>query len=168
MYHHFEVLSERTKEYRRFNVTGTLLTALLHPPNNDTDSVSPNPPNSDTDPGSLNSPDTDTDPWSLHPPSNTDTDTARLNHPSNTDTDPGSLTPPSNTSTNPVNHFLASVNELFQYALQNFSDSVMVGITILNEVNTQDKAIGFSFRRKDQISGDVIWSVFEKVSQSNS
>jgi hypothetical protein len=43
----------------------------------------------------------------------------------------------------------------------------MVGITIQNEVNQNDKAIGISFRRKDQLSGDVIWSVFEKVSQSN-
>jgi hypothetical protein len=65
-----------------------------------------------------------------------------------------------------MTHFLTSVNELFQYALQNLNDSDMVGITIRNEVNQQDKAIGFTFRRKDQISGDVIWSVFEQVSQS--
>ena len=39
----------------------------------------------------------------------------------------------------------------------------MVGITIQNEVNQNDKAIGISFRRKDQLSGDVIWSVLEKV-----
>jgi uncharacterized lipoprotein YajG len=66
-------------------------------------------------------------------------------------------------------HFLTSVNELFQNALQNLNDSDMVGITIRNEVNQQEKAIGFSFifRRKDQTSGNVIWSVFEKVSQSN-
>ena len=44
----------------------------------------------------------------------------------------------------------------------------MVGITIRNEVNQTDKPIGFSFRRKDQISSDVIWGVFDKVSQSNS
>ena len=31
----------------------------------------------------------------------------------------------------------------------------------------QDRAIGISFRRRDQITGDVIWSVFEKVAQSN-
>jgi len=43
----------------------------------------------------------------------------------------------------------------------------MVGLTIRNEVNVQDKAIGISFRRKDQLSEDVIWSVFEKVAQSN-
>jgi hypothetical protein len=43
----------------------------------------------------------------------------------------------------------------------------MVGITIINEVNVQDKIIGISFRRKVQINSDVIWSVFEKVAQSN-
>jgi hypothetical protein len=43
----------------------------------------------------------------------------------------------------------------------------MVGITINNEENVQDKAIGISFRRKDQITPDVIWSVFGKVVQSN-
>jgi len=43
----------------------------------------------------------------------------------------------------------------------------MVGITIQNHVNQNDKPIGISFRRKDQLSGEVIWSVFEKVSQAN-
>jgi len=43
----------------------------------------------------------------------------------------------------------------------------MVGITRHNEVNLSDKPIGFSFRRKDQVSSDVIWSVCDKVSQSN-
>jgi hypothetical protein len=43
----------------------------------------------------------------------------------------------------------------------------MSGLTIRNEFNAQDKAIGISFRRKDQISEDDIWSVFEKVGQSN-
>ena len=44
----------------------------------------------------------------------------------------------------------------------------MVGITIQNCVNQNDKPIGMKLRRKDQVSGDVIWSVFERVSQSNS
>ena len=43
-----------------------------------------------------------------------------------------------------------------------------MGITIQNQVNQNDIPIGISFRRKDQLSGDVLWSVFEKVSQSNS
>ena len=64
-----------------------------------------------------------------------------------------------------MSHFLASVSDLFEYALQNSDDSNMVGITISNEVNVNDKAIGL--RRKDQITPDVIWSVFGKVAQSN-
>ena len=31
----------------------------------------------------------------------------------------------------------------------------------------QDKAIAISFRRKDQVSEEVIWSVFNKVAESN-
>ena len=41
-------------------------------------------------------------------------------------------------------------------------------ITIQNQVNQTDKPIRISFRRKDQLSGDVIWRVLERVSQSNS
>jgi hypothetical protein len=68
---------------------------------------------------------------------------------------------------NPINHFMNSLNELFAYALQNVAPNDMVGISIRNEENQTDKAIELSFRRKDQISGDVVWSVFEKVTQSN-
>ena len=74
---------------------------------------------------------------------------------------------PSN-NVDPVNHFLASLDELFEHKLQNVSDSDMVGMTIHNQVNQSDKPNGISFSRKDQLSGDVIWSVFEKLSQSNS
>jgi len=44
------------------------------------------------------------------------------------------------------------------------SDSDMVGITIQNQVNQNGKPIGIGFRREDVLSGDVIWSVFEKAS----
>jgi len=64
-----------------------------------------------------------------------------------------------------MSHFLDSVTELFEHALRDLEDSDMVGITISNEAEV--KAIGISFKRKDQITGDVIWSVFEKVAQSN-
>ena len=67
--------------------------------------------------------------------------------------------------TDPVSYFLASVNDLLQPALQNASDSDMVGITIQNEINQNKKPIGVSFRRKDQLSVEVIWSVFEIGSQ---
>jgi hypothetical protein len=47
--------------------------------------------------------------------------------------------------------------------------SVMVGMDIHHESSEgqKDKPIGFSFRRKDQLSPEVIWRLFE-VAQSNS
>jgi hypothetical protein len=78
------------------------------------------------------------------------------------------LNPPSDVDLNPIDHFLASINDVFDHALQDVQDSDMVGIALRNEVNQSDKPIGLSFRRRDQISGDVIWSVLEKVTQSNS
>jgi hypothetical protein len=77
------------------------------------------------------------------------------------------LLPPSDNS-DPVGHFLASVNDLFEHALSDVAATDMVELTIQNRVNQNDKPIGISFRRKDQLSGDVILSVFEKVAQSNS
>ena len=43
----------------------------------------------------------------------------------------------------------------------------MVGIPTYNADNQQDRPIGLSFRRRDQISRDFLWSVFEKATQSN-
>ena len=77
------------------------------------------------------------------------------------------LSPPDGDDTNPISHLQASVIELFEYALRNCQHSDMVGLTIRNEVNVKDKPIGISFRRQDQLSEDVIRSVFEKVGQSN-
>jgi hypothetical protein len=105
----FEILSELTRVYRRFNAEGTQLIVRLLPPSEEEEKE----------------------------------------------------------DSNPMSHFLASVTELFEYALRDREDSDMIGITISNEVNVQDKAIGISFRRKDQITEDVIWAVFEKVAQSN-
>jgi len=65
----------------------------------------------------------------------------------------------------PVSHFVASVNDLFDHALQNVRDSDMLGMTLQNRLNQNEMPIGNSFRRKHQLSGDVLWSVFEKVSQ---
>jgi hypothetical protein len=68
---------------------------------------------------------------------------------------------------NPITHFLASVNEMFENALQNVRDGDMVGVPIRNEDNQTDRALGLCFCREDQINGEVIANVFEKVSQSN-
>jgi hypothetical protein len=40
MYHYFEILSERTKEYRRFNAVGSQITIRFTPPSDTTDPVS--------------------------------------------------------------------------------------------------------------------------------
>jgi hypothetical protein len=77
------------------------------------------------------------------------------------------LSPPTEHDTNPVDYFLASVNDLFEQALQDALDADIVGIAIHNEVNQNDKSIGISFRRRDHLPENMIWSVFE-VSQSNS
>jgi len=77
------------------------------------------------------------------------------------------LHPREDEDSNPMSYFLDSVTELFEYALRDLEDSDMVGITISNEVEVKDRAIGISYRRRDQITGEVIWTVFEKVAQSN-
>ena len=59
------------------------------------------------------------------------------------------------------------MNDLFDYALRDVNDADMVNITIHNEVNLLDKPTGISFRRKDQLSDAVIWSVFSIVAKSN-
>jgi hypothetical protein len=56
---------------------------------------------------------------------------------------------------------------LLDYALRGNEDGDMVGVVIRNTQRENDKLIGLSFRRKAQISSDVLWSVFEKVAQSN-
>ena len=66
-----------------------------------------------------------------------------------------------------VSNFQASVTDLFDYALENCGDSDMVRLTIRNEVNMHDKTIVISFRRKDQLSEEVIWCVFNKVALLN-
>ena len=71
------------------------------------------------------------------------------------------LLPPSDV-TDPVSHFLASLNDLFRHALQNLSESDMVGITIQNCENQNDKPIGVSFRSKVQLAADVILSLVQR------
>jgi hypothetical protein len=56
------------------------------------------------------------------------------------------LNPPSEPDRNPIDHFLASVNELFEHVLHDVQDSIIVGVAIRNEVNQSDKPIGLSFR----------------------
>jgi len=66
------------------------------------------------------------------------------------------FTPAVGDDSDAMSHFQASVTDLFEYALRNSRDSDMVGLTIRNELNMQDKAIGISIRRKDQLSEEII------------
>jgi hypothetical protein len=63
------------------------------------------------------------------------------------------------------------VDPLFGYTLKNIEDADMVGNVIQNEDNEEstkkDKPMGFSFWRKDEISLEVIWNLFQKVVKSN-
>ena len=77
------------------------------------------------------------------------------------------LNPPSSPDIDPIEHFTASVNDLFEHALRSVGGGDMLGITIHNETNQNDKPIGISFRRRHQLSVDAIWSVLERVTQSN-
>jgi hypothetical protein len=77
------------------------------------------------------------------------------------------LPPPEGDEIDPVSYFMASVSNLWEHALQNCDDSDMIGITIRNELNMTEKAIGISFRRKDQLSTDVILNIWQLVTQSN-
>jgi len=77
------------------------------------------------------------------------------------------LPPAAGDNSDAITHFQVSVNDLFDYALRDVNESDMVGSTIRNEVNLQDKAIGVSFRRRDQLSSEVIWSVLSKVAHLN-
>jgi hypothetical protein len=77
------------------------------------------------------------------------------------------LNPPNDHGTNPVNYFLSGMNDLFEHALHGTSDSDMVVVAIRNNVNQNDIAVSISFRRTGHVSAEVIWSVFEKVTQSN-
>lgn len=71
--------------------------------------------------------------------------------------------PASKVARDPARHFASSMDELFEYLLRYLDPSGMVGISIHNADNQQHKPVGLSFRRRDRISREVLWSVFEKV-----
>ena len=63
-------------------------------------------------------------------------------------------------------YFANSVDELFEYSLRDLDPGDMVGISIHNADNQQDRPVGLCFWIRDQFSRNVLWSVFEKVTQS--
>jgi hypothetical protein len=59
------------------------------------------------------------------------------------------------------------MDELCEYSLRDLNGGDMVGISIRNEDNHQDRPIGPSFRRRDLISRDLLWNMFERATQAN-
>ena len=45
-------------------------------------------------------------------------------------------------------------------------DRDLVGLRIRNTKNVQDKVVGISFRRRDQLKSDLVWGVLGNVLQS--
>jgi len=56
---------------------------------------------------------------------------------------------------------------LTNYLVDGVRDRDLVGLRIRNTDNVHDKVVGNSFRRRDQLKPDVVWSVLGKVVQSN-
>jgi len=46
-------------------------------------------------------------------------------------------------------------------------DRDLVGLRIRNTENVQDKVVGISFRRRDQLKPEVVWGVVGRVVRSN-
>jgi hypothetical protein len=66
-------------------------------------------------------------------------------------------------ATSAARHFADNVDEVFDYSLRDLQPDDMVGISIHKADNQQDRHVGLSFRRRNQSSRAVLWSVFGKV-----
>jgi len=55
------------------------------------------------------------------------------------------------------------ITALTDYLVDKVSDRDLVGLRIRNTENVQDKVVGISLRRRDQLKADVVWSVLGKV-----
>jgi len=58
------------------------------------------------------------------------------------------------------------ITVLTNYLVDEVSDTDLVGLRIRNSGNVQDKGVGISFRRRDQLKADVM-DVLSKFIQSN-
>jgi len=56
---------------------------------------------------------------------------------------------------------------LKNYLVDDVPGSDLVGLRIRNTENAEDKVVGISFRRRDQLKPDVVWAVVGKVIQSS-
>ena len=69
---------------------------------------------------------------------------------------------------NPASYLSECIASLTNYLVGEIPGRDLVGISIRNTENLQDKAVGLSLRRRDQLRTDVVLDVLGKVVQSNS
>jgi ribose 5-phosphate isomerase RpiB len=56
---------------------------------------------------------------------------------------------------------------LTNYLVDDVSGTDLVGLIISNTENVQNRVLGMSLRRRDQLKPDVVLNMLEKVVQSN-
>ena len=59
------------------------------------------------------------------------------------------------------------ITALTNYLMNDVPGRDLVGMRIRNTENVQDKVVGISLGRRDQLKPDVVWGVLSKVIQSN-
>jgi hypothetical protein len=67
----------------------------------------------------------------------------------------------------PATYLKECITTLTNYLVDKVPDRDLVGLRIRNTENLQNKVVGVSLRRRDQLKADVVWSVLGKVIQSN-
>ena len=67
----------------------------------------------------------------------------------------------------PTVYLKECITALTKYIVNDVRDRDLVGLRISNTENVQDKVVGISFRRHDQLKPDVLWGVLGKVVESN-
>jgi hypothetical protein len=67
----------------------------------------------------------------------------------------------------PTSYLGECIIGLTNFLFDQLPDRNMVGLTIRNTENVEDKVVGISQRRRDQLKPDVVWDVLGKVIQSN-
>jgi len=67
----------------------------------------------------------------------------------------------------PITYLKECYTALTNYLVDDVHDRHLVGLRIRNTENVQDKVVGISLRRRDQLKPNVMWGVIGKVVQSN-
>jgi len=67
----------------------------------------------------------------------------------------------------PTVYLKECITAFTNYLVEDVRDRDLVGLRIRNTGNVQDKVVGISFRRREQLKTDVVWGVLGKVVQSN-